>query len=97
MEREADRSTGFSYQTGDVRFSDSLVSHDAHGVMQRLSNGVCRRAFSSPDALAYEMTIAPALARVDPPTITMIGDLSPSWWPSPPVAEAAATVWCHPD
>jgi hypothetical protein len=62
VERGADRSTGFSYQTGDVRFSDSLVSHDAHGVMQRLSNGVCRRAFSSPDALAYEMTIARALA-----------------------------------
>jgi ubiquinone/menaquinone biosynthesis C-methylase UbiE len=31
-------------------------------VMERLSEGVCRRAFSSPEALAYETCIAPAVS-----------------------------------
>jgi ubiquinone/menaquinone biosynthesis C-methylase UbiE len=36
---------------------------------QRFAEGVCRRAFSSPEALAYELTIAPALAAVVVPCL----------------------------
>jgi ubiquinone/menaquinone biosynthesis C-methylase UbiE len=36
---------------------------------ERVADGICRRAFSSPEAVAYEMTIAPALARTVLPTI----------------------------
>jgi ubiquinone/menaquinone biosynthesis C-methylase UbiE len=32
------------------------------GLAGRIADGVCRRAFSSPEATAYELTIAPALA-----------------------------------
>ena len=39
------------------------------GVLGRLANGVCRRAFSSPEAFAYEATIAPALAKLVEPVI----------------------------
>lgn len=39
------------------------------GLMGRLADGVCRRAFSSPEAVAYELTIAPALAAALVPTI----------------------------
>jgi SAM-dependent methyltransferase len=40
-----------------------------NGILTRLANGVCRRAFSSPEAFAYEATIAPALAKVVVPAI----------------------------
>ncbi len=36
---------------------------------ERLTEGICRRSFSSPEALAYELTIAKALARVVQPAI----------------------------
>jgi predicted RNA methylase len=39
------------------------------GVWQRISDGVCQRAFSSPEALLYEVTIASALARVVVPIV----------------------------
>jgi SAM-dependent methyltransferase len=39
------------------------------GPIGRVSNAVCRRAFSSPEALAYELTIAQALAEVVMPAI----------------------------
>lgn len=39
------------------------------GLLGRVANGVCRRAFSSPEAVAYELTIAPALADVVVPSI----------------------------
>jgi ubiquinone/menaquinone biosynthesis C-methylase UbiE len=39
------------------------------GLFGRLANGVCRRAFSSPEAVAYELTIAPALADIVVPAI----------------------------
>ena len=39
------------------------------GLFGRVANGVCRRAFSSPEAVAYELTIAPALADVVVPVI----------------------------
>ena len=38
-------------------------------MLERLTNGICRRAFSSPEAFAYEMTIAPALAALVTPVI----------------------------
>ncbi len=39
------------------------------GIFERLADGVCRRAFSSPEALAYELTIAPALAKIVTPEL----------------------------
>ena len=39
------------------------------GFVERLADGVCRRAFSSPEAVAYELTIAPALSAVLEPLI----------------------------
>ena len=39
------------------------------GFVEHLSDAVCRRAFSSPEALAYELAIAPALAAVLEPLI----------------------------
>jgi SAM-dependent methyltransferase len=35
----------------------------------RIADGVCRRAFSSPEALAYELTVASAVAAVVLPTL----------------------------
>ncbi len=32
-------------------------------IFERLADDICRRAFSSPEAIAYEMTIAPALSK----------------------------------
>jgi ubiquinone/menaquinone biosynthesis C-methylase UbiE len=46
-----------------------LEIEGSRSVTQRIADGVCRRAFSSPEAIAYEMTIAPALARVLAPAI----------------------------
>jgi SAM-dependent methyltransferase len=46
-----------------------LQDQGANGIWARLANGVCRRAFSSPEAFAYEATIAPALAKVVVPVI----------------------------
>jgi ubiquinone/menaquinone biosynthesis C-methylase UbiE len=42
---------------------------DGPGLAGRVADGVCRRAFSSPEAIAYELTIAPALASALLPTI----------------------------
>jgi SAM-dependent methyltransferase len=39
------------------------------GLLERLSDGICRRAFSAPEATAYEATIAPALAAALVPEI----------------------------
>lgn len=39
------------------------------GVLERLAEVVCRRAFSSPEALAYELAVAPALAEVVGPEL----------------------------
>ncbi|MHB8218701.1 MAG: class I SAM-dependent methyltransferase [Acidimicrobiales bacterium] len=39
------------------------------GPLGRISSAVCRRAFSSPEAMAYELTIAQALAEVVMPAI----------------------------
>jgi ubiquinone/menaquinone biosynthesis C-methylase UbiE len=40
------------------------VQTDVHGsIFERLADDICRRAVSSPEAIAYEMTIAPALSR----------------------------------
>ena len=36
-------------------------------IYERLAEVVCRRAFSSPEALAYELTIAPSLAKIVAP------------------------------
>jgi SAM-dependent methyltransferase len=41
----------------------------ASGPFERLANSVCRRAFSSPEALAYELTIARSLSAVVVPAI----------------------------
>jgi ubiquinone/menaquinone biosynthesis C-methylase UbiE len=40
---------------------------EAKGLYGRLAEIVCRRAFSSPEALAYELTIAPSLAKIVAP------------------------------
>jgi ubiquinone/menaquinone biosynthesis C-methylase UbiE len=40
-----------------------------NGLLNRLTDGVCKRAFSSPEAIAYEFTIAPALAAALEPII----------------------------
>jgi ubiquinone/menaquinone biosynthesis C-methylase UbiE len=42
---------------------------ETRSVLERLSEGVCRRAFSSPEALLYELTIAVALCRVVEPVL----------------------------
>jgi ubiquinone/menaquinone biosynthesis C-methylase UbiE len=42
---------------------------DQPTVWQRLTSSVCRRAFSSPEALLYEIGIAPAVAGVVSPTV----------------------------
>lgn len=39
------------------------------GLLETVANGVCRRAFSSPEAIAYELTIARALAEVVAPVV----------------------------
>jgi ubiquinone/menaquinone biosynthesis C-methylase UbiE len=39
------------------------------GVWQRFTSSVCRRAFSSPEALGYEVLISPAVLRVVAPQI----------------------------
>ncbi|HWD55142.1 MAG TPA: class I SAM-dependent methyltransferase [Acidimicrobiales bacterium] len=39
------------------------------GLAGRIADGVCRRAFSSPEATAYELTIAPALAEALEPAL----------------------------
>jgi SAM-dependent methyltransferase len=38
-------------------------------LLDRVADAICRRAFSSPEAIAYELTIAPALAATVLPTI----------------------------
>jgi ubiquinone/menaquinone biosynthesis C-methylase UbiE len=48
--------------------SDTTVA-EREGLFDRVSNAVCRRAFSSPEAMAYELTIAQALAEVVVPAI----------------------------
>lgn len=55
---------------------DALVGHGVGveespqpSILDRIADGICRRAFSSPEAIAYEATIAPALARTVTPTI----------------------------
>jgi 2-polyprenyl-3-methyl-5-hydroxy-6-metoxy-1,4-benzoquinol methylase len=45
------------------------IADDPVGLLGRLANNVCRRAFSSPEAVAYELTIAPALAEIVVPAI----------------------------
>ena len=40
---------------------------EAKGLYGRLAEVVCRRAFSSPEALAYELSIAPSLAKIVAP------------------------------
>jgi len=40
---------------------------EAKGLYGRLAEVVCRRAFSSPEAMAYELTIAPTLAKIVAP------------------------------
>ena len=39
------------------------------GLLEALADGVCRRAFSSPEAFVYELTIARALAKVVDPQV----------------------------
>lgn len=47
---------------GDV---EQVATHSPRaGFVEHLADGVCRRAFSSPEAMAYELTIAPVLAAV---------------------------------
>jgi 2-polyprenyl-3-methyl-5-hydroxy-6-metoxy-1,4-benzoquinol methylase len=41
----------------------------ARSNLTRLSEGICRRAFSSPEALLYEATIAESLRRVVRPAL----------------------------
>jgi len=51
---------------------DRLAAADSgasSGLFRRMADGVCRRAFSSPEALVYEVTIAPAVARVVGPAV----------------------------
>jgi SAM-dependent methyltransferase len=51
---------------------DGLLAADpetSSGLFRRMSEGVCRRAFSSPEAVLYEATIAPAVARVVVPAV----------------------------
>jgi SAM-dependent methyltransferase len=38
-------------------------------ISERIADGICKRAFSSPEAIAYEMTIARALSQVVAPRI----------------------------
>ncbi len=55
----------------NVTTMGSSESYDPpSGFLEQLAYVVCRRAFSSPEALAYELTIAPALAAVVLPAIT---------------------------
>ena len=44
-------------------------TNSSHGILETLADGVCRRAFSSPEAFLYEVTIASALAKVVEPLI----------------------------
>jgi ubiquinone/menaquinone biosynthesis C-methylase UbiE len=39
------------------------------GMFERMADGICRRAFSAPEAMAYELTIAQALAAALEPVI----------------------------
>jgi ubiquinone/menaquinone biosynthesis C-methylase UbiE len=48
---------------------DGADSGTSSGLLGRMADGVCRRAFSAPEAFAYETTIAPAVARVVGPAI----------------------------
>jgi ubiquinone/menaquinone biosynthesis C-methylase UbiE len=49
---------------------EQVVAHPTRaGFVEHLADGVCRRAFSSPEAIAYELTIAPALAAALEPLI----------------------------
>jgi SAM-dependent methyltransferase len=45
------------------------AANTSHGILEALAEGVCRRAFSSPEAFLYEVTIARALAKVVEPLI----------------------------
>lgn len=58
-------------QTHNVRVAVRIaqVATAPKGPWQRIADGVCRRAFSSPEAFAYESTIAPALASVVVPVL----------------------------
>ena len=47
--------------------NSDLIARPTGGIMNRLSDAVCRRAFSSPEAWLYEWAIAPALADVVTP------------------------------
>jgi len=38
-------------------------------VVERFKTGVCRRSFSSPEALSYELAIAPALCQIVAPLL----------------------------
>jgi SAM-dependent methyltransferase len=51
--------------------SSEVETEFAHprSVSERLADGICKRAFSSPEAIAYELTIARALAQVVTPPI----------------------------
>jgi hypothetical protein len=46
-----------------------VVAIVSDGATWLLADSICRRAFSSPEVIAYELTIAPALARVVVPEI----------------------------
>jgi SAM-dependent methyltransferase len=48
------------------------AAQNGQGLANRVADGVCRRAFSSPEAIAYELTIAPALAAALVPTIRSV-------------------------
>jgi ubiquinone/menaquinone biosynthesis C-methylase UbiE len=56
--------------------NDGVVSDDSQtavsargGLLEALADGVCHRAFSSPEAFLYELTIARALAKVVEPQV----------------------------
>ena len=53
---------------GDVS-DESPTFGTAPGFLETLADGVCRRAFSSPEAFLYELTIARALATVVEPLV----------------------------
>jgi SAM-dependent methyltransferase len=52
-----------------VMTTEPEISGESWTLRDRVADGICRRAFSSPEALAYEIMIAPALARSVLPTI----------------------------
>jgi SAM-dependent methyltransferase len=61
--------TGNGHHDGEVATADPVEVEESQSALQRVTNGICRRSFSSPEAVAYEMTIAPALAKVVGPVV----------------------------